>query len=251
MEDNFSMRTIRLFTISIFFVILTAGSSFSQTRNLTNIDSPTAFTLGRGNYALSLMGYDNGGIEIKTLLGLHDMLFLGVSLDFQNAIGSETPKLNVPGVVARLKFTDGWDSWPISIAAGYDSFYIGRQGMRENSSNEVDRVIYGPYIAFTKPIYLLGGEQYVSYGFRMPTQPDYEPDESSYFLALDFPLNDMFRVKTEIERVFWDFRDGDEWLFNFGMRYTYMQRLGIEFDFLYQPGESINRILKIEYVGIF
>ena len=219
----------------------------AQSRNVVNIDTPTAFTVGRGNYNVSLLEYDNGGIELKTLIGLHENLFLGVSFDVQNAIGRDTPKANIPGVIARIKFTDGWESWPISIAVGYDSFFIGEQGKEENTGNPLNRMIYGPYMAITKPIYLFDDEQYLSYGLRMPTQPDFMPDDTSYYLALDFPLSSMFRFKAEIERVYWDFRDPDEWLFNMGLRYTYMDQLGIEFDFLFQNDEGCNRILRIEY----
>jgi hypothetical protein len=137
---------------------------------------------------VSLLEYDNGGMELKTIIGLHDILYLGVSFDVQNAIGKDDPKPNVPGVIARLKFTDGWEEWPISIAAGYDSFFIGEQGKRENVHNPLDRMIYGPYLAITKAIYLFDDEQYLSYGLRVPTQPDYVPEDTSYYVALDIPL---------------------------------------------------------------
>jgi hypothetical protein len=226
-------------------LLITMGA-FGQPKSIEAIDTPTAFTIERGGYLVSLLGYDNGGVELKTIIGLHDSLYLGISFDVQNAIGKERAQPNIPGVIARIKLTDGWPFFP-AIALGYDSFYIGQQGKRENPSNRFNRMIYGPYVAFTSPIYLFNAEQYVSYGIRLPVQPDYLPNDTAYFLALDFPLGELFRFKSELERVYWNFRNADEWLINVGIRYTYLYQLGIEADLLIQPGERINRILRIEY----
>jgi hypothetical protein len=245
------MKKIILSVSTIIINLVLISSALGQTRNISNVDTPTAFTIGKGTYLFSLLGYDNGGMEIKGLIGLHENLYLGVSLDLQNALGKDKPQPNIPGVIARIKFTDGWESWPISIAIGYDSFFIGQQGKRDNPHNSLNRMMYGPYLAITKPIYLFDDEQYVSYGVRLPTQPDFVPDDTSYYLALDFPLNELFRVKTEFERVYWSFRDPGEWLMNFGIRYTYMDQLGIEFDILYQFNDGVNRVLRIEYYDRF
>jgi len=232
-------------------IILTAASASASTKSTVVIDTPTAYTIARGTYQISLLGYDNGGVELKTFIGLHDHFFLGVSMDVQNAIGQDAPKPNVPGVIARLKFTDGWPALPLSISIGYDSFYIGSAGRKENPNNEINKMIYGPYLVFTSPIYLLYDEQFVSYGVRMPTQPDYVPEDTSYFVAIDIPMGESFRFKYEMERIYYNLRDSDEWLFNFGIRYSYLDQLGIEFDLLVQPDVRPNRILRIEYHNEF
>ena len=237
---------------SLIFIILCFSVNVqAQTRNLSNIDTPTAFTAARGNYHMSLLAYDAGGVEFQSLVGLTSFFHIGVSFDVQHAIGKDKMKPNVPGVVAKLKFTDGWESWPISIAVGYDSFFIGEEGATENTSNRLDKMIYGPYLAITKPIYLFDEEQYISFGVRTPTQPNYIPDDTSYYFAVDFPLNSAFRFKGEIERVFWNFKHAENWLYNIGVRYTYMDQLGIEFDFLFQQHERVNRVIRIEYYDHF
>jgi hypothetical protein len=230
---------------------LLGSGLYAQTKNLTNIDTPTAFTAERGAYNISLLEYDNGGLEFKALIGLASFFHLGASFDVQNAIGKDRMKPNIPGVIAKVKFTDGWESWPIGIAAGYDSFFISEQEKHENNSNPLDRMIYGPYIAITKPIYLFDDEQYISFGARRPTQPHYVPNDASYYAAVDFPLNSMFRIKGEMERVYWNLRASKEWLYNLGMRYTYMNQLGIEFDLLFQYKERVNRVVRIEYHDFF
>ncbi len=135
------------------------------TRYLYEIDTPTAFTLPRGSYQFSILAYDEGGVEFKTIIGLHDNIFLGVSFDMEHAIGKDKPDPNVPGVIARVKLTDGWQRFPISLAFGYDSFYLGSVGKVEDSGNNeeydvdkdnnLNRMIYGPYFVITKPVYLL------------------------------------------------------------------------------------------------
>ena len=219
----------------------------AQAKNIKNVDTPTAFTLGRGVYSISGMGYDRGGLELSSVVGLFDVFYFGVSLDFQNIIGKEKPRLNVPGVVAKIQLTDSIGSWPIYMAIGYDSFYMGGYGIRNNSKNIVDRVIFGPYFVVTQPIYLFSGEQYVSYGFRLPTQPIYVPDESSYFVALTYPFTQNFHFKSEVSRVFWNFRHPDQWLYNWGLRYIFAGKLAFEFDFLWQPREAVSRVIRVEY----
>mgnify|MGYP001094057473 CR=1 FL=1 len=236
-----------------FFLIVFVKSIYAQyyIRNTTVIDTPTAYTIARGTYQLSFLGYDNGGVELKAFIGLHNNFFLGASLNIQNAIGKDDPNPNVPGVVGKIKFTDGWEMFPISIAIGYDSFYIGEEGRTYNSQNELNKIIYGPYFVITKPIYLFNDEQHIHFGIRVPTQPEYVPKDTSYFFALDIPLGEMFIFKAEMERIYYNFERADEWLYNIGLRYAYMQRLGIEFDVLFQKDENPNRILRIEYINEF
>ena len=234
-KANLILLTSILLTLLIFPVFANA-----QMKSIKTIDTPTAFTIGRGAYGVSMMAYDRGGFEFSTIVGLIDMFYFGVSLDFQNVIGQEKPQLNVPGVVAKLKLMDSIFGRPFFMAIGYDSFYIAGDGLRENSPNTVDRVIFGPYLVITQPIYLLMGEQYVSYGFRLPTQPLYVPDESSYFIALDFPISESIYLKSEIERIFWNLRKPDYWLYNFGIRCIFAGKLAIEFDFFWRaPARQI------------
>ncbi len=245
------MNTVMRTRFILIILLFLSGPGYSQMKNTSGIDTPTAYTIDRGMYQVKFLGYDSGGVELKTIIGLHNNLFLGVSLDMQNLIGKERSKPNIPGVIARLKITDGWPLLPLSIAVGYDSFYYGSLGKRENGSNELNRMIYGPYLAFTNPIYLFGGEQFASYGVRVPTQPDYVPGDTSYFLCFDIPLGESFRFKTETERVYYNFKRKEDWLLNFGLRYTYLGQLGVEFDVMLQDNESPNRIIRIIYSDEF
>ncbi len=247
------VKKIIVSIVSAVFIVSFSLPLYAQyyVRNTTVIDTPSAYTIARGTYQMSFLGYDNGGVELKSFIGLHDNFYMGVSVDMQNAIGKDEIEPNVPGVIAKLKFTDGWEMFPISFAIGYDSFYIGQEGKTYNANNELNRMIYGPYAVITKPIYLFNDEQHFHFGIRVPTQPDYVPEDTSYFVSLDIPLGEYFVFKAESERIYYNFGRTTEWLYNVGMRYSYMYQLGIEFDVLMQKDEPANRIIRIEYSNEF
>ncbi|HOP62990.1 MAG TPA: hypothetical protein PK358_12230 [Spirochaetota bacterium] len=248
---RFSWKAAVLSVIIFFY----GADLYPQGKQTSVIDTPTAFTIARGTYKVSLLEYDNGGMEFKTFLGLHDIIYLGVSLDVQSAIGRDDPGFNVPGVIARLKFTDGHEAFPIAIAAGYDSFYTGYEGLEEDDTedekDDLNRVIYGPYLVFTGSIYLFDSEQYLSVGVRTPTQPDYIPDNTSYFTSIDIPLGEFFRFQFEVERVYWNFRDADDWLFNPGIKFNYFDQVFFTLGVMIENDERPNRIIRFEYHGEF
>lgn len=235
----------------MFSIISISGIAFPQGTQTVVIDTPTAFSIPRGTYNVHFLEYDNGGMEFKTFLGLHDILYLGISLDVQNAIGRDNPQFNVPGAIGKIRFNDGWDSFPIILAAGYDSFYVGYDGVEDNPENELNRVIYGPFFVLTGSIFLFDSEQYISAGIRTPTQPYYKLENTSYFTSLDVPLGEFFRFQFEMERVYWDFRDRDQWLYNVGIKYNYFDHVGFEIAVLMQDDQRPNRIIRIEYHGEF
>jgi len=237
--------------IMIILTVILPDYSFSQGKQTVVIDTPTAFTIAKGTYKISFLEYDNGGMEFKTFLGLHDIFYLGVSLDVQSAIGRDDPEFNIPGVVGKVKLTDGWEVFPIALGLGYDSFYTGYDGVVENDQNELNRVIYGPYFVLTGSIFLFDSEQYVGAGVRLPAQPYYRPDDTSYFASIDIPLGEFFRFMFEMERVYWDFRDNELWLYNVALKYNYYDHIGFTVAVIMQDDQKPNRIARIEYHGEF
>jgi len=240
----------------IFIIVLTVCSSAVYAEQVfhftSEIDTPTAYTIGRGNFDVSMLAYDGGGLEFKAFMGLFNNFYLGASVDVAHAVGKEKAEPNIPGVIAKLKFTDGWETFPISFAIGYDSFYLGTPGKVGYTYNadKLNRMIYGPYLVITKPIYLLDSEQHISWGLRVPAQPYFYPKETSYFLSFDIPIGDYFTFKGETERIYYNFKKPSDWLYNLGMRYTY-SKIGIEFDFMMQAHQQVNRIIKVEYINAF
>jgi hypothetical protein len=248
----------------------------------TIIDMPTAYTIDRGSYTLGVFMYDQGGVEMKGYVGVHDNIYFGISWDVRHALGGENPIPQIPGAVAKIKLVDGFKYVP-AIAIGYDSFYEGKSGHIDNARsfynklmngpyfvfvnpyayvyrknvkkdlfyNDYNKMLCGPYIAFTIPIYLFKSEQFIAWGVRMPVQPEFKPKETSYYFGLDIPLGRYFRLKAELDRIFWDFRRPEEWTVSCGGRVVFFDQLGIEFDLQIEAGEQLNRVLKIEYHGEF
>ena len=127
--------------VFLLIVCFSINGLYAQNKSTVGIDTPTAYTIEKGTYLATLLGYDGGGIELKTIIGLHNNIYLGAAFDIQSAIGKEDAKPNIPGVIARLKFTDGWKTFPISVAIGYDSFYLGKEGKVNNLNNELRKYI--------------------------------------------------------------------------------------------------------------
>ncbi|MBN2079867.1 MAG: hypothetical protein JW838_12950 [Spirochaetes bacterium] len=246
------------------------------------VNNPTAYTIERASYAFNCFVHDEGGMEIKSYVGVHDNIYFGVSFNIDHFLGGEIMRPSIPGVVAKIKLVDGFYYVP-AIALGYDSFYQGKHPVIDDARSFKNKVrngpyfifinplvyVYrknirkdlyyndyfgihqGPYVVFTSPIYLFKSEQFIVYGVRMPVQPKFRPRDTSYFFGLDIPLGKYFRIKAELDRVFWDLRRPGEWIINFGARVTFFDQLGLELDLIYEPGERLNRVLKIEYHGMF
>jgi hypothetical protein len=286
------MKCRLLFLSAILFICISVSAQEreekkSQIEHLcptanTVINTHTAYTLDRGSYSLNVFLYDQGGLEMKGYVGVHDNIYFGISFDMRHALGGDNVIPQIPGAVAKIKLVDGFKYVP-AIAIGYDSFYEGKSGKLDNAGsfynklmngpyyafinpyayayrknrkkdlyyNDYNKMICGPYIAFTIPVYILKSEQFIVWGVRMPVQPEFAPKDSAYYFGLDIPLGHYFRIKAELERIYWDFRRPEEWNINVGARVVFFDQLGIEFDLLIEPGERLNRVLKIEYHGEF
>ena len=218
--------------------------------NLDLIDSVTAVTLPRASYDIALTAYANGSLQMKAILALHDNIYLGASFDTENIIGNGDVQVHIPGVVAKFKLTDGWQSFPLLVAFGYDSFYLGDHGKVENSPNLLARIIYGPYMVLSKPIFLFGGEQHIHLGARMPVQPDYSPQDTALYLGFDFPIG-FFVPMFEINRVYFATGRLEEVLFNLGFKLNIVENFSLELNFLFGLQENIGRVIVLEYVNFF
>ena len=214
------------------------------------VDTPTAFTMYRGEFNIGIWGYDNGGILTRTTLGVHDNIFLGVTFDVENLIGDDKVQFNIPGVLARIKITDGWDTFPLLIAVGYDAFYDAFNQKVYSVDNINSRLIFGPYLVVTKPVYLFNQEQHFHFGIRLPVQPTYAPQDTSFFAGFDIPIG-PFIPMFEIERVFFDASRLSQTLFNVGFRYHLYENFALELNFILNLDAPASRILTFDYIGTF
>ena len=238
-----------LICFSLYFGLPTQKLS-AAVPNLDLVDSVTAVTLPRASYDIALTAYANGSMQMKAILALHDNFYLGASFDTENIIGNGDVQVHIPGVIAKLKLTNGWESFPLLVAFGYDSFYLGDNGRVEDNPNPLARIIYGPYVALSKPIFLLGGEQHLHLGVRMPVQPNYVPGDTALYLGFDFPMGFLIPM-FELNRVYFSGGRLEEVLFNLGFKLNIVENFSLELNFLFGLQENIGRVIVLEYVNFF
>ena len=240
-----------IFIACLFYFI---GSSFKPliaiVPNLDIIDSITAVTLPSANYDIALSTYANGSLQIKAVLGLHNNIYLGASFDAKNLIGNSTIQVNIPGVIVKFKLTDGWESFPLLIAFGYDSFYSGKNQKILGSLSLLDSIIYGPYIAISRPIFLFNLEQHLHLGARMPVQPNYIPKDTALYFSFDFPIG-FFIPMFEINHIYLSDNRWKEILFNIGIKLNIVENFSFEFNFLIDLQGKTSRVLVLEYINSF
>lgn len=228
------------------------------------INNPNGQSLKEKTFAFSFLNYNNGGVQNKFLISIFEPLDLGISFDIQRAIGDRKPRFNAPGVIAKIKFTSGTESFPIFVAVGYDSFFTDEASGTKtattsqavNDSGEpnthLEKLIYGPYLAITKPIYLLNFEQYLNFGIRVPVQPEYQKDDTALFVNYDIPLGEQFVLQMEVDRIYINRKNrGDKILYNFGMQYFITKEFRISFFIMTRVRQATNRILAIHYQTAF
>jgi len=238
------------FRLIFAFIIASLFSRVYSATMLDVVDTPTAYTLMKGEFNVSIWGYNNGGLLTRATVGLHDNIYLGASFDIENLIGEDEAKFNIPGVIARVKLTDGWESFPLLIALGYDAFYsVGAQETNPGE-NVNSRLIFGPYFVITKPMYFWEQEQHFSLGVRLPVQPVYAPEDTSLFISIDVPIG-QFVPMFEIEKIFFNGNRFSETLFNVGFRFYLYENFAIEMNFMLNVDQPANRILTFDYIGNF
>jgi len=242
------MRLYKYFSGLIFFILF-FQNIFSNPQ-LDLIDTPTAATLPRGAFNITMLGYEQGGILNKTAVGLHDNIFLGVSFDIEHVIGRDKVKFNIPGVLARIKITDSIQDIPVLISFGYDSFYPESYQQINPDFTVNSRLIYGPYLVITKPLFTGTLEHHLHIGVRLPVQPYYQPDESSMFIGYDLPLG-QFVPMMEVEKILFNQYRLNEYRFNTGIRFNLYDSLALEINFMLTGKKETNRVVNFEYAGSF
>lgn len=227
-------------------------SVFTIVPNFDMINTPTAVTMPKRAYTMSFSEYDEGGILTKAAIGLHDQIYLGAAFDIQHAIGRDDIKMGIPAVIARAKITDGWSNFPLLIGVGYDSIYSHYlpDKITDNNEEKIDKILYGPFLVFTKPLFIGNMEQHLHFGIRTPVQPEYYAHDTSLFIAFDFPMGNFVPI-LEFENIYFDHRRLKEFSTNLGFRFNIFGSLAFEFSLLMIPKRKVNRMLTIEFIHEF
>jgi hypothetical protein len=228
---------------------LAAGTLEAAVPLIDAVNTQTAVTLKRGEFDVAVSAYDGGGLLNRNILGVHDNVYLGVAFDAENAIGENNAKFNIPGVLGKVKITDGWQDFPILLAVGYDAFYAGRRGKAQNE-NPYNRMILGPYFTVTKPIYLFGQEQHLHTGIRTPIQPTYTPEDTELYLVLIFRSGSLYR-SLRYNGCFSTATGSKKRCSTSACVFDFFDHLAFEVDFMMGIGQKTNRMIVFEYLDRF
>lgn len=222
------------------------------------IDIPTASTILRGYYNIDFLAYGGGGVQTKISIGLTDRIMLGIIEDVDGAIGSGKTDWNVPGVMAKVNLIYP-DSESIGLALGYDALLSGEYGKVYNNQIS-DDLVYGFYIAASKPIVLFNGEQNMHFGVRFPVLPKAAREEGkniTLYTGLNVIITPDWMLIGEMENFYVNKNRNDEIIYNLGSKFAFSEFLTISLNFQYTSSREINptdrpsRSLRIEYQNIF
>ncbi|MDZ7294596.1 MAG: YjbH domain-containing protein [candidate division KSB1 bacterium] len=248
-------------------VIVSLGVSYAQQRppvpykgermlSPILIDQPTAQILERGSFIVGVRAYPEGGLLGNISVGLTHRLNFGASFGGTNIIGAGKVKWNPdPGVHFAYRIFEESYAMP-DIVIGYDS-----QG-------------YGPYIdelerytIKSRGFYAVASKNYglpLTVGAHVGLCYSLEDKDGDrdfdVFGGLDLMLNDELSLVADYDIGMNDNNSqavgGGKGYLNVGMRWTFAQRLYIEFAFKNilenrQDMKYANRELKIVYLEYF
>ncbi len=244
--------------IYLFLILLIPFFLHAEIINL--IDIPTATTILRGYYDIDFLAYGRGGIMTRISIGLTDRIMLGIIEDVDGAIGNHRPDWNIPGVLIKLNLIYP-EPDSLGLAIGYDSLLAGEYGKVYNNQLS-DDLVYGFYIACSKPVILFKGEQFWHFGLRFPILPPAAREKGkniSLYTGLNIIINTELMIAGEIENIYINSgrNRGSEIIYNLGLRYNFSEFLNIAVNLQYTQSREINptdrasRALRIGYQNIF
>ena len=243
----------------IYIILIFLIPFFLHAEIINLIDIPTSTTILRGYYDIDFLAYGRGGIMTKISIGLADRIMLGIIEDVDHAIGNHQPDWNIPGVLIKLNLIYlKPDS--MGVAIGYDALLSGEYGKVYNNQLS-DDLVYGFYVACSKPVILFSGEQFWHFGARFPVLPKGAREKGeniSLYTGLNIIINTELMVAGEIENIYVNSGDrGSEIIYNLGLKYNFSEFLSIGANFQYTRSKEINptdrasRSLRIGYQNIF
>jgi len=223
------------------------------------IDCPTAGLLPRGSFDVDLRLFPGGGALGGISVGLTDRLLLGVSYGGEKIISDQKAEwFPEPGVSVKYRLIEENFALP-ALAVGFDSQGYGAY-VENDTLARYEIKSKGFYWVASKNYKVLGTPMGLHLGANYSLEDDDGDDEPSVFLGLDKTFNEEFEVILEYDFAFNDnkklssFGKGNGYL-DVGLRWSFGQRLNIEFDFMNLAGNRKNikylarqvRIVYLEY----
>jgi len=260
-KDKGTLMDKKIISSLFFFLLLvivsmvcTAQEQFPPPRML--IDTPTAGTLTRGSYDVTLRLYPQGGVIASVGIGLSSRLLLGLSYGGENVIGEGKVNWNPdPGVQLRYRLIDENIALP-AIVLGFDSQGYGAY----IDSTKRYTVKSRGFFAVASKNYVFLGDLSLHGGINYSLEKSDGDSDPNLFVGIIKSLNPDLALVAEYDFALNDNEDnalgsGKGYL-NTGLRWTFAQQLYIEISLknILQNKHNIpysNREIKINYYEHF
>ncbi len=157
------------------------------------VDIPTAGMMDKGNLAVDLEFYQQGGILGGLTIGVLERLTIGLSYGGSHLIGSDEPVMNnVPGVLVKVRLIEENEDLP-AIVLGFDS--QGRDGFIDS----LDRyAIKSPgFFAASSRNYELLGSLGFHAGINYSLERDDGDEDLNVFVGVEKSIGSVISIVTE------------------------------------------------------
>ncbi|MBI4977843.1 MAG: hypothetical protein HZC28_10185 [Spirochaetes bacterium] len=212
------------------------------------IDTPTAMTLDRGFYNVGFYVYNNGGIFIKSLIGVTEGITLGVNESVERAISTSSAVWHIPSVMAKFRLLGGApDALHLALGFGPQTYNDGgyRQGEPVQSLYAV--------VSQGVPLFVKDSFQIFTGGVRYPVLPEAYRQQNfvSGFAGFSSFIGKQLEVKIEVENI--TFRPEESPVYNASAGFHFSDMFSVELDlqYTYTGTHTLNRMIKLNYNNIF
>jgi hypothetical protein len=211
---------------------------------------PTTDNLMRGDFLSQFSMYDNGGVNIRLLVGIFGMLSIGVSENFDGLIGADKITVNIP--VAYIKFSLYEQSQWMNFSMGFDHFAYGHNGAYFDP-NGISSSIYGFYANIGQNYYVFGEKNIFTFGIRIPLLPEGMRSMTNSTFFFGATLNTRYlHFGITVENIYADFTRVEHILPSFIIAFVPIPSFQLGFTLQYEFFSlSFNRVLSLGYTAKF
>lgn len=244
------------------FVIDEPNGSSSTVRNpvsvlpnmnrLISIGSvPTPNCPARGKFYGDCVMYDSGGVGIRLIVGIFDVLGIGITENIDGLIGSDGVNLNIPGAYVKLNLIRDWNHF--NLALGFDNFAYGKNGSFI-VTNSRPYSMYGFYAAGGWHYSVFGGADEFTFGLRIPLLPNEFRDitNTTLFLGTTIVIPNYISFGFTLENFYLTMNRFDQILpsliVSFAPSSQFKISIVLQYEFYTQ---KLNRILSLGYEALF
>jgi len=212
---------------------------------------PSPYGLPRGCFDFGFTFYDSGGVNARFIVGIMDMITIGISENLDGLIGQGKVNVNIPGAYVKLNIIRDLNNF--NWALGFDNFAYGKGGSYL-STNEIPSTIYGFYNVVGWGYSALGGNDVFTLGFRIPLLPAEVRNftNTSLILGATMAIPKYITFAFTIENIYIDFTRSDSILPSFmailSLSPPFKISLILQYDFTIS---QLNRILSLSYESCF